>query len=49
MPNSNIFNKIYEQLDEKQKTKLEKEIEKIIRPRRVSIDKVMSRFNELLK
>jgi len=45
----NIFNKINEQLDEKQKTKLEKEIEKIIRPRKDSIDKVMEKFNELLK
>jgi hypothetical protein len=45
----NIFNKINEQLDEKQKIKLEKEIEKIIRPRKVSIEKVMEKFNELVK
>jgi len=45
----NIFNKIKEQLEEEQKTKLEKEKEKIIRLRKDSIEKVMAKFNEIVK
>lgn len=45
---SDTFDKIINQLDNKQKEKLEKELEKTLRPRKDTVEKIMNKFNEII-